>query len=149
MTLLSGTSEADVDAPVDRCWAVVQDVGRWPDWQQGIVSVEVVERDDDGRPLVCDTVLDAKIKKIRARVRISYDPPGRLEFTRVQSDDFDEMRGSWELRETGAGRTHAVYTLAVDPGHVGLMARPLEKALRPIVVGRRADELARAVTARG
>jgi hypothetical protein len=65
----------------------------------------------------------------------------------VESDDVDEMEGSWELRDAG-GRTHAVYTLAVDPGHVGFMARPLEKALRPIVVGRRAEELAREVGAR-
>ncbi len=63
--------------------------------------------------------------------------------------DVDEMRGSWELRARDAERTHAVFTLAVDPGPVGLMARPLEKALRPIVVGRRADELAAELAARG
>jgi hypothetical protein len=80
---------------------------------------------------------------------VSYDAPHTLAFTRVQSDDVDAMEGSWELRDAGGGRTHAVYTLAVDPGHVGFMARPLEKALRPIVVGRRADELAREVAARG
>jgi ribosome-associated toxin RatA of RatAB toxin-antitoxin module len=148
MTLLSGSTEADINAAPEACWAVVQDVARWAEWQQGIESVAVVETDDHGRVLVCDTVLDAKVKKIGARVRISYDEPRRLDFTRVQSDDFDEMHGSWELAPAGAG-THAVYTLAVDPGKVGFMGRALEKALRPIVVGRRAEELGREVAARG
>jgi ribosome-associated toxin RatA of RatAB toxin-antitoxin module len=148
MTLLSGSSTADVDAAVERCWTVVEDLERWPQWQQGLEGVDVVERDEQGRPVVCDIVADAKITKVRCRVRVSYDPPGHLSFSRVESDDVDEMEGSWELQAAGEGRTHAVYTLAVDPGKVGFMARPLEKALRPIVVGRRAQELAREVAAR-
>jgi ribosome-associated toxin RatA of RatAB toxin-antitoxin module len=148
MTLLSGSSKADVSAELARCWAVVQDVARWPDWQQGLERVEVIEHDEQGRPVLCDTVVDAKITKVHCRVRVSYDPPHRLTFTRVESDDVDELEGAWELTDAG-GRTTAVYTLAVDPGHVGFMARPLEKALRPIVVGRRAEELAREVAARG
>jgi Polyketide cyclase / dehydrase and lipid transport len=149
MTLLSGSSEADVNADVPRCWGVVQDVAGWSDWQQGLERIEVLERDEQGRAVLCDTVVDVKFTKVRCRVRVGYDPPHRLTFTRVESDDVDEMDGSWELRDAGAGRTHAVYRLAVDPGHVGFVARPLEKALRPIVVGRRAEELAREVAARG
>jgi ribosome-associated toxin RatA of RatAB toxin-antitoxin module len=149
MTLLSGSSEADVNAELARCWAVVEDVAHWPDWQQGLEKIDVVERDEQARAVICDIVADAKITKVRCRVRVGYDGPLRLTFTRVESDDVEEMEGSWELRDAGGGRTHAVYALAVDPGHVGFMARPLEKALRPIVVGRRAEELAREVAARG
>ena len=46
------------------------------------------------------------------------------------------MEGSWELEAIRAERTRATYTLAVDPGPVGFLARPLERALRPLVVGR-------------
>ena len=109
----------------------------------------MVERDDAGRPLVCDIVNDAKFTKVRARVRVSYEPPRRLGFTRMESDDVDALEASWELEELGPGRTRATYSLAVDPGPVGMLARPLERALRPIVVGRRAEELARAVAERG
>jgi uncharacterized protein YndB with AHSA1/START domain len=149
MTLLSGSSSAEIDAPVDRCWAVVQDISQAPQWQKGLEQVDVVERDDQGRPLICDTVNDAKFTKVHCRVRVSYDPPHRLSFTRVQSDDVDEMDASWELEEMEGGRTRATYRLAVDPGHVGMLARPLERALRPLVVGGRADELKRAVAQRG
>ncbi len=82
-------------------------------------------------------------------MRVSYDPPRRLVFTRVASDDVDALDASWELQELGPDRTRATYALAVDPGHVGMLARPLERALRPLVVGRRAEELAREVAERG
>jgi hypothetical protein len=149
MTLLTGSSSAEIAAPIDQCWAVVEDVAGSPEWQNGLDSVTVVERDGAGRALVCDIVNDAKFTKVRARVRVSYDPPRRLTFTRVESDDVDELEASWELEELGPDRTRATYSLGVDPGRVGLMARPLERALRPIVVGRRAEELARAVAERG
>jgi uncharacterized protein YndB with AHSA1/START domain len=150
VTLLRGSSSADIDAPIQECWAVVQDIAQAPQWQRGLERVDVVERDDQGRALVCDTVTDAKITKVRCRIRVSYDPPNRIAFTRIESDDVDEMQGSWELEQIRGGTgTRATYTLGVDPGPVGFMARPLERALRPLVVGGRAQELARAVAARG
>jgi uncharacterized protein YndB with AHSA1/START domain len=149
MTLLTGSSSAEIDAPISRCWAVVEDVAGAPRWQHGLDQVEVVERDDAGRALVCDIVSDAKFTKVRARVRANYDPPHRLTFTRMASDDVDALEASWELEALGPERTRATYTLSVDPGPVGMLARPLERALRPIVVGRRAEGLARAVAARG
>jgi uncharacterized protein YndB with AHSA1/START domain len=149
VTLLSGSSTAEIDAPIERCWAALEDVAGAPQWQNGLDGVEPIEHDDAGRAVVCDIVHDAKLTKVRVRVRVSYDPPHRLTFTRMQSDDVDEMTATWELAELGPGRTRATYTLSVDPGPVGLLARPLERALRPIVVGRRAEELGRAVTGRG
>jgi uncharacterized protein YndB with AHSA1/START domain len=150
VTLLRGSSSAEIDATIQECWAVVEDLTRAPEWQRGLESVTVVERDDQGRALVCDTVTDAKITKVRCRIRVSYEPPRRLAFTRIESDDVDQMDGAWELEEIrGGAGTRATYTLGVDPGPVGFMARPLERALRPLVVGGRADELARAVAARG
>ncbi len=86
MTLLSGSSEADIDASAQRCWAVIEDVARWPQWQRGLESVEVVQRDAQGRAIVCDTVSDAKFTKVRARVAVTYDAPRRLEFSRLESE---------------------------------------------------------------
>lgn len=149
MTLLQGSSSADIAAGADRCWAVIEDVASWPLWQHGLERVEVIERDADGRPSVCDIVHDAKITKVRCRVKVSYEPERRVTFGRIASDDVDAMDGSWALEPLADGRTRGTYTLAVDPGPVGFMARPLERALRPLVVGRRGEELARAVAERG
>ena len=149
MTVLSGSSSAEIDAPISRCWATVKALDEAPRWQKGLERVDVLERDEQGRPLVCDTVNDAKFTKVHCRVRVTYDPPHRLVVRRVDSDDVDLMEASWELEELSDQRTRATYRLSVDPGPVPLLARPLVNALRPLVVGNRADELARAVTARG
>jgi uncharacterized protein YndB with AHSA1/START domain len=148
MSLLQGTSEGDIEAPIERCWEVVETIDQAPEWQQGMESVEVLERDPEGRASVCAIVVDAKVTKLKLRVTIAYDPPHRLTFTKLGSGSVERLEGSWELSEAGPGRTHARYTLALDPGKVGLMARPLERALRPIVVGQRPSELAAEVSRR-
>jgi ribosome-associated toxin RatA of RatAB toxin-antitoxin module len=148
MSLLRGSATGEVAAGIERCWEVVQDLSRTPEWQQGISAVTVIERDDVGRPLVCETVIDAKFRVVRCRVRCSYDAPRRMAFARI-SGEIPTMEGSWELESLDPERTRATYTLAVDPGRVGLLARPLEKALRPVVVGGRPDELADEVARRG
>lgn len=148
MTLLRGSASGEIDAPLGDCWSVVEDVAAAPEWQQGLERVDVVERDDQGRPRLCDTVSDAKFTKVRCRVEIVYDGPHRLQIRRVESEDVDAMEMTWELAEITPGRTRATFTLGVDPGPVGLLARPLERALRPVLVGGRPRELARAVAQR-
>ena len=148
MTLMQGTSEGDVDAPIERCWEVVEAIERAPEWQQGMESVQVLGRDAQDRAVVCEIVVDAKFTKLKLRVNVTYEPPHRLVFAQVGAGSVEGLEGSWELSEAGPGRTHARYKLALDPGRVGLMARPLERALRPIVVGQRPSELATEVSRR-
>jgi hypothetical protein len=148
MTLLSGEVTGEIDAPLARCWEVVEEIERSAEWQRGIEAVTVLERDASGRAHICEVVLDARIRQVHCQIEVSYDPPYRQSFTRLQSADIDELSGAWELSEAGPDRTRATYRLAVDPGPVGLLARPLERALRPIILGGRPDELARAVAAR-
>jgi uncharacterized membrane protein len=145
MPVIKGTSDAEIEAPIERCWAVVEDVPSAPDWQGGLVSMDVVDRDDAGRALVCDAVSDAKLRKVRTRVRFTYEPPTRLSW-KMLDGELDSMEGYWELEDLGGGRTRATYGLAVDPGRVGLLARgPIERAARAILVNPRAKELARRV----
>jgi ribosome-associated toxin RatA of RatAB toxin-antitoxin module len=148
MSLIQGSASTEIPASIETCWAVVEDLPAAPSWQNGLEELTVVERGDDGRPLFADTVTDAKFRKVACRVRFDYDAPHRLTFTRV-SGDVKVMEGSWELEELGPQRTRATYTMAVDPGKVGLLAKPLEKGLRPLIVGGRPGELAREVLRRG
>jgi ribosome-associated toxin RatA of RatAB toxin-antitoxin module len=148
MSLIKGSASTEIPASIEACWAVVEDLPAAPSWQTGLEELSVVQRGDDDRPLLADTVTDAKFRKVACRVRFDYDEPRRLTFTRV-SGDVKVMEGSWELEQIEPGRTRATYTMAVDPGRVGLMAKPLEKALTPLIVGGRPGELAREVQRRG
>ncbi len=145
MPVLSGSCSATIDADIERCWELLQDIARAPEWQRVLTRVEVLERDELGRGLICDTVSDAKVTKVHCRVRMHYDPPRRLTWSQVESDDLDSMEGSWELEPMATGRTRATYTLAVDPGPIGLLARPLERVIRSLVIGHQAQELAEAL----
>jgi hypothetical protein len=142
VTILTGSCTAEIAADIQRCWALVQDVARAPQWQRTLERLDVVERDDQGRPLICDTVSNAHLTKVECRVRMHYEPPHRLSWTRVESEDLDAMEGSWELEELGPARTRATYSLAVDPGAIGFLARPIERLIRPLVIGHQAEELA-------
>ncbi len=145
MPVISGAASADVNAPIERCWAVVEDVATAPDWQGGLARMDVIERDEQERPLVCDALSDLKLRKVKTRVRFSYEAPTRLAWTMVEGD-LDSMEGYWELEDLGDGRTRATYGVAVDPGSIGRLARgPIERAARAILVDPRAKELARRV----
>lgn len=147
MTVVSGSSSAEVAASIERCWKVVEDVARAPEWQGGLVELDVIERDEQGRPVICDALSDIKLRKVRTRQRFTYEAPSRLSWEMLEGE-VDSMEGYWELEDLGDGRTRVTYGLAVDPGSVGRLARvPLERAARAIFVSPRAKELARRVEA--
>ena len=145
MTVLRGSCTAEVKANLERCWALIEDVERAPEWQRTLVSIDVLERDDQGRPLICDTVNDAQLTRVSTRVRMRYESPHRLSWSQVGGDDLDSMEGSWELEDLEGAGTRATYSLAVDPGKIGILAKPLERLLRPLVIGHQAEELAEAL----
>jgi ribosome-associated toxin RatA of RatAB toxin-antitoxin module len=147
MSMIRGSCSAEVAFGIERCWALVADIERAPEWQRTLQSVEVHERDDQGRVLICETVNDAKLRRVSARVRVEYSEPHRLNFSYVESDDLDDLDGGWELEALDAGLTRVTYALGIDPGPIPRFARPLERAIRPLVMGHQAEELARALAA--
>jgi uncharacterized membrane protein len=139
---ITGTSTEEIDAPIDRCWALIEDVPIAPQWQNGLERMDVVERDDEGRALVCDTVSDAKLRKVKSRVRFTYQAPTRLSWEQIEGD-LNSIEGYWELEDLGGNRTRVTYGVSVDPGSVGRLVRgPLERAARAILVNPRPKELA-------
>jgi ribosome-associated toxin RatA of RatAB toxin-antitoxin module len=144
MAQLGGEASTEVDATIDDVWAVVEDVGSAPEWQDGLDAMEVLERDADGRVLVANSTTDAKVKTVTTRVRFEYDPPHRVTW-RQEKGDLKSLVGSWELEDLGGGRTRATYRLDGDPGRMlGMLIRgPVEGRLRDVLVGARPEELRR------
>jgi carbon monoxide dehydrogenase subunit G len=142
MGAMSGSASAEIDAPVEAVWAIVQDIEAAPEWQRGLDAMEVLERDEQGRAVQCETTTDTKLKVFTARVRFTYASPRELHWTQERGD-LRSMDGSWRLEDAGGGRTLATYTLDGDPGV--LMARflkgALEEKLRGILIEGRPGEL--------
>jgi hypothetical protein len=139
---MGGSASAEIDAPVDEVWAVVEDVLSAPEWQGGVVGMTALDRDADGRPTLVETENDIKVRTVKTQVRFRYDPPTRLSWTQ-EKGDLKSVEGSWTLDDLGAGRTRATYTLDSDPGRVlGMLIRgPVEAAVRAMLVNARPGEL--------
>lgn len=145
MGKLGGQASTEIDAPLERVWAVVEDVLSAPEWQGGLLSMEALETDAQGRPTLVETVNDAKVRQVRSRVRFAYDGPTRLTW-RQEKGDIKSLDGAWTLEDLD-GRTRATYELEGDPGRVlGMLVRgPVEDSIRRVLVDARPEELRRRV----
>jgi uncharacterized membrane protein len=141
-----GTLEAswtvEIDAPRQRCYEIAADVEGAPEWQGTLEDVEVLETDAEGRAVVVETVSDAMVKKVKARLRFSYDPPGGLTWEQ-EKGEAKWLTGSWEFEELGDERTRATYGLRTDPGRVlGLLLRgPVEGKVKELLTKSAAEGL--------
>jgi ribosome-associated toxin RatA of RatAB toxin-antitoxin module len=146
MAPITGSSKADIDASLEEVWALVEDVTRAPEWQDGLKDIETLERDDEGRATLVESETDAKVRSVRSIVRFTYEPPTRLSWTQ-EKGELKSVEGSWVLEDLGDGRTRATYDLEVELGRMlGMVIRgPLVDALRGMLVNARAGELKNAI----
>ena len=123
MGVLEASCTVEIDAPRERCYEIAADIQNAPRWQGTLEDVEVLERDEEGRARLVETVSDAMVKKATSVLRFSYDPPAGLSWEQEKGDT-KWLVGSWELEDLGDGRTRATYSLRADPGRVlGMLLR--------------------------
>ena len=115
---------------------------RAPDWQRSLQTVDVLERDAEGRPTLVETVSDASVKTIKTRLRFSYDPPGAIHCEQ-EKGELKSLVGGWTFQDLGHDRTAATYALDADPGRMlGMLLRgPVVDKVRQALVGDAANEL--------
>jgi carbon monoxide dehydrogenase subunit G len=123
MSQFGGDGTVEIDAGRDRCFEVAADAERYPEWHPVIKSVEVLERDAEGRVATARLVVDASVSTVTVEVAFSYEPPGMVECQR-QSGDLNEMWTKFELVDLGSDRTRLDYSTGLDPGRMlSMMAR--------------------------
>jgi ribosome-associated toxin RatA of RatAB toxin-antitoxin module len=146
MAVLTGSSTAEVEAPIGQVWALVEDVERAPQWQGGLKGMHGLERDDEGHAILCEAEADARVRTIKSTVRYTYNAPTTLAW-RQEKGELKSVDGRWELEDLGGNRTRATYSVEVDLGRVlSLVIRgPLVDLLRGMFVSARAGELKRAI----
>jgi uncharacterized membrane protein len=142
MGAIEGDKSVEIDAPIERCFQIAADIENAPEWQGSLRDVEVLERDDEGRPALVDTESDAKVKNVKARLRFTYHEPTGIRWVQEKGDT-KSLEGSWELEDLGGGRTKATYALASDPGRIlGMLLRgPVEGQVRNFLLGGAAEGL--------
>ena len=142
MGTITGSSVAEIEAPLDQVWAIVEDVLSAPEWQGGLKDMLERDRDADGHVTLAESHSDAKVRTIKSTVRFTYEPPTRLRW-RQEKGELKSVDGAWELEDLGGTRTRATYRLEVELGRMlGMVIRgPLVDVLRSQLVAARAGEL--------
>jgi ribosome-associated toxin RatA of RatAB toxin-antitoxin module len=130
----------EVDAPPERCFALLTDYERIPSWQGAVKSIRVLERDERGRGSVVEYEVDAKLKTVRYRLRQVYDEPRRLA-SEYLGGDFRDFSGEWRFEVAGEGRTRVELDLRIDPGR--FVPGPVRGAISDAVMKRALRDLKR------
>jgi hypothetical protein len=106
---LRGTAGARLPAPVDACFAVLRDVESWPDWQDNVSRVEVLDRTDDGAPERIALQLHLLAFHPSMRAAVTLDPPSSLALDRIPDGpgDDESLRLTITLAPEGDAATNA------------------------------------------
>lgn len=108
------TEQAVIRAPVERCAEIVSDVERYPEWVPDVEEVDVLERDERGRPT--RVAFKAGAFGRSTSYTLVYDhsaAPGRISWHQVQGDVTRQLDGTYHFDPVEEG-TQVTYHLLVD-----------------------------------
>jgi ribosome-associated toxin RatA of RatAB toxin-antitoxin module len=128
----------DIDATPQACFDALTDYERLPEWQGAVKSIEVLERDAEGRGRVVAYEIDAKLKTVRYRLRQVYEEPRRVA-SEYLGGDFRDFSGEWRFLAREGGGTRAELDLTIDPGR--FVPGPLRSAISDAVMRRALKDL--------
>jgi ribosome-associated toxin RatA of RatAB toxin-antitoxin module len=128
----------DIDAPPQACFDALTDFEALPGWQGAVKAVRVLERDDHGRARIVEFEVDAKVKRVKYRLRQAYDEPNRIG-SEYLGGDFRDFTGEWRFADLGDGRTRAELDLRIDPGR--FVPGPVRAAIADAVMRRSLADL--------
>jgi ribosome-associated toxin RatA of RatAB toxin-antitoxin module len=124
-------SSIDIEAPPGRIMEVIADLAAYPQWSDGITSVEVLSvYEDDGRP--ADARFHLESGPIRDTYELEYDWDGdaQVTWTLTKGDMVTAMEGMYRLTSQGDSTT-VLYRLSVDVKipMLGMIKRKAEKVI--------------------
>jgi hypothetical protein len=123
-----GEQAAEIEASPETCFEAIVDYESFPDWQQAVHRVDVLERYADGLGKVVEFDVDAKFRHVTYRLHYHYDGPGRVWWDFVEGRGVEHVDGEYVFEPSGE-RTLATYRLGIDAGIPipGLIARRLNE----------------------
>jgi uncharacterized protein YndB with AHSA1/START domain len=144
---LEGSSSIDVDAPIERCFEIIADVERAPEWQGAMKKAQALAYDAQGRALLVETHINAIVANVVLWLRFDYFEPTGMRWTRERGD-LESLSGAWQLEDRGGGRTRATYSLEIGLTRtLGLLRKgvrgPVEAKVRELLTDRPVEGLKR------
>ena len=120
-----------IDASPEAVMEVIADLEAYPDWSDGITSVEVLAAGKDGRPSKARFHLSSGPIKDTYELDYTWKGDESVRWTLAKGDMLTMMDGSYTLTDNGDGSTTVGYRLAVDVKipMIGMIKRKAEKVI--------------------
>lgn len=99
---------ATFDAAIESVYNVIVDYASYPEYMEGVSSIEVKEQDEDGALVEYSLNI---IKAIKYTLKLTHDRPNCVSWELVSGDMFKKNNGRWDLLDNGDGTTEVTYTL--------------------------------------
>ena len=112
--------------------AIIADIAAYPQWSDGIVSVEVLSvYEDDNRPADARFQVESGLIKDTYELEYEWDGDASVSWTLTKGELLKAMNGSYTLEVNGHGTTTVNYRLSVDVKipMIGAMKRKAEKVI--------------------
>lgn len=131
MGILEASRTVEIDAPKSECYAIISDLPNTPDWQESMISLDVLETNSDGLASLVEIKSDGKVKEITSRIAFEYQPEDGMTW-KQKKGDLKSLEGKWVLEDLGDNRTRATYALKGDTGRMlGLLIKgPVQDKLK-------------------
>ena len=134
------SERAVMHAPPDKCYEVVADFERYPEWAADIKAVTIEQRDEEGRPSEVAFRAAAFGRSTNYTLRFDYDnAPKELSWVQTRGDLTSRLDGTYVFDATDNGDTEVTYHLTAElrvpiPGFVKRRAegRIIGTALREL-----------------
>ena len=104
-----------VDGPPERCFEVVADIERYPEWVADLKEVHVHERDEQGRPSLVSFRAGAFGRSTSYTLVYDYSQaPTELRWVQRDGDLTSRLDGIYRFKSAPEGGTEVTYQLTVE-----------------------------------
>ncbi len=123
------------DVPADKFYQAIIDYKGYPDFVDGVESVNVSNESADGATVTMNLNL---IKKISYTIKLSHKPGQEVNWSLVSGDMMKVNNGKWTLKPQGDSKTEVTYSLEVElkgflPG-LGMIEKTLVNTNLPLTM---------------
>jgi ribosome-associated toxin RatA of RatAB toxin-antitoxin module len=134
------TEHMSVSASTERCFSVVADIERYPEWAADIKEIIVDERDDQGRPVLVTFRAAAFGRSTSYTLRYDFsEAPRVLSWVLTKGDITSKLDGSYIFDAGEGSGTDVTYHLEAElrvpiPGFIKMRAqsRIMSTAMREL-----------------
>ena len=98
--------------PAEKLWAAISDYENYANFVDGVNSVKVLSR-EDGKARV-EYKVELMGKDIFYVLDHVENKPSEMNWTMVESNIMKANRGGWKIKDLGAGKSEATYSLDLE-----------------------------------